>query len=669
MENASSTNFNLEESYTKIYDGLSGLRETFHRSGRLDDSNAKLDEVAKLFATYLAFKNGQIKTFPDSRSKNLVADLQSAFLQTTALPQYLDSNGISIFGIQPQLVLRPEDTDLAKELIDLTKQSIDIAFDLKQDQKPFDVINEAFGHFIRDNFRGNIEDAQYMTPPEVVDFMVDLVFTDLKADHQNSKNQHLVMLDPSCGVGSFLAATYHKARHTGWPKAQNMSIFGQDKVERMVRLSTINLELFSVEKHQIFTGNSLAAKSKLDSLNGKVDFILTNPPFGASFLQQEVINDFSTNTPLFSNLKKPVAKIDSELLFIDRYMTLLKDGGYLAVVIPDGVVSARGNAAVLRQHLSTVANIKAIIELPAVTFAQAGTRTKTAILYLQKNRPQTEKIFLAVSTDLGFQVSSKKGVQVKLSNGSNDLNALLNCYKLSKDTSSSDDVDVLSDSPSCVLADSKMVIGSSWTPNHYSAKRFRAINEAGKNSNFSLKPLGEIAELLGDVRRSVGWKLGDSFISVLHILGEGFVDFKGVKGHAPKTPGAPINPGEVLVSKINPRIPRISVVPNLGSSMLCSSEFEVLRPLNGFDPYHLAFLLQTDLVQKQIVSLTSGTSASHNRIRSSELKEVLIPIPIPSSKKYGEIMLTMNRYKKAIQGMTESSTELANIRSHENDFF
>ena len=38
--------------YAPIYEDLAELREEFHRSGRLDDSNAKLDEVVKLFATY-----------------------------------------------------------------------------------------------------------------------------------------------------------------------------------------------------------------------------------------------------------------------------------------------------------------------------------------------------------------------------------------------------------------------------------------------------------------------------------------------------------------------------------------------------------------------------------------------------------------------------------------
>jgi hypothetical protein len=32
----------------------------------------------------------------------------------------------------------------------------------------FDGVNEAFGHFVQDSFRNRKEDAQYMTPPEVV---------------------------------------------------------------------------------------------------------------------------------------------------------------------------------------------------------------------------------------------------------------------------------------------------------------------------------------------------------------------------------------------------------------------------------------------------------------------------------------------------------------------
>ena len=67
-------------SLAPIYQGLVELREEFHRSGRLDDSNAKLDEVVKLFATYLAGRLGDIAGFPapvDHPEPDFVARLQA----------------------------------------------------------------------------------------------------------------------------------------------------------------------------------------------------------------------------------------------------------------------------------------------------------------------------------------------------------------------------------------------------------------------------------------------------------------------------------------------------------------------------------------------------------------------------------------------------------------
>ena len=96
----------LHEGYTTVYRSLSELRELFHRQGRLDDSNAKLDEVAKLFAAYLAHKNGFVKTFPTPEAANVVKMLQSAFLATVKLPQYQLGNGRSIFGVNAVINLR-----------------------------------------------------------------------------------------------------------------------------------------------------------------------------------------------------------------------------------------------------------------------------------------------------------------------------------------------------------------------------------------------------------------------------------------------------------------------------------------------------------------------------------------------------------------------------------
>lgn len=546
-----------------------------------------------------------------------------------------------------------------------------MAYELRGEGKPFDILNEAFGHFVRDNFRGNIEDAQYMTPPEAVDFMVDMALHDLKAQDGNEE-RHWTVVDPSCGVGSFLTSFYHRARERAWPPLNKLRLIGQDKVERMARLATINLELFDAEEHRITVGNSLERGSPLDDLNGKADLVLTNPPFGARFSGTDVRVTCNMNTPFFSSLKKTVPTIDSELLFIDRNLQLLRDGGLLLIVVPDGVISARGTAAMLRQHLAGVANLRAVVELPSVTFAQAGTRTKTSVLYLQKGRRGTSQrsVFMGVVNDLGFQVSSRKGVQFKQPEGKNELPSVLGAY-LSFSNTKVDQapISVLSRNPSCVSVPEADVLRASWTPNHYSAKRLDAIASVGAARGFRQIPLCELVDFTADARRTARWQPGMSFLSVLHVLGEGFVDIAATHTYAPKTPGLPTYAGEVLLSRINPRIPRVCIVPELGKPTLCSTEFEVMKPKNGLDPFLLAYLLLTDAVQSQVRSLTSGTSASHNRIRTSELGTVLVPLPEAGTALERRLLDLVASYRKAIEDMNAGAAKVAEAREAEQALF
>ena len=660
----------FQRGYQSIYEAFSALRESFHRSGRLDDSNAKLDEVSKVFATYLAAKLGHIGGFPEPDSGSLVSDLQTAFSETARLPQYDLGRGYTIFGTRPTLSIRPGDELMASDMVRLVRQGIDLAFELRDNGHPFDILNEAFGHFVRDNFRSNIEDAQYMTPPEVTDFMAALALHDLRADHSmaNDSEDTLTVLDPSCGVGSFLAAVYQRVQNEQQFDSKYLKLYGQDKVEWMVRLATLNLGLFEVQDHRITLGNSLERGSPLDDLNGEVDVILTNPPFGARFDQEYVEVAAGDNTPFFADRNRPSATIGSELLFVDRGLRLLRPGGRMLIIVPDSVVSARGMPAMLRHHLARTCTLRAVIELPASTFAQAGTRTRTAILYIQKGQPDhTNSVFMGVSDHLGFQVSSRKGVQVKLASGVNDLPAVLAAYREFDHRSGSKEVQVLSSTPSCVAVPQSIVFKDSWTPKHHSASRFEAVANIKYNSDIDLIPLSEMVEFCGRKRKPKHWHKGCVFISVRHIFGEGFLNVIDALEYAPKTPGIPISPGELLASRINPRIPRVCVVPDLGLNMLCSSEFEVMRVKNRADTYMLAYLLQAKAVQSQIRSLTSGTSASHSRIRTDEFGQVLIPIPKPGTTRAKRLAMLTSEYRDVVNSLATYTTMMAKLRQREEE--
>jgi hypothetical protein len=146
------------------------------------------------------------------------------------------------------------------------------------------------------------------------------------------------------------------------------------------------------------------------------------------------------------------------------------------------------------------------------------------------------------------------------------------------------------------------------------------------------------------------------------VIGEGILDAAAAVTNCPKTPGVPVNPGEVLLSRINPRNPRVIVVPDLGRPMLCSSEFEILKPIGDLDAYGLAFVLLTDAVTAQVASLATGTSASHNRVRSEDLASVLVPVPKDGARGTDRTRELIDEYRKACRQISGGILNIVRIR-------
>jgi type I restriction enzyme M protein len=146
--------------------------------------------------------------------------------------------------------------------------------------------------------------------------------------------------------------------------------------------------------------------------------------------------------------KEARATIDPAVLFIDRCLQLLKPGGRLLIVLPDGVLCNSSDRYV-REYIMGVkdeqtgqfhggkAIVKAVISLPADAFKLSGTGAKTSILYLQKRKarpddpdnfldePQTD-VFMAVADTLGYVV--KNNVEDYSLGVPNDLAPIVGAY-------------------------------------------------------------------------------------------------------------------------------------------------------------------------------------------------------------------------------------------------
>lgn len=84
----------------------------------------------------------------------------------------------------------------------------------------------------------------------------------------------------------------------------------------------------------------------------------------------------------------------------------------------------------------------------------------------------------------------------------------------------------------------------------------------------------------------------------------------------------------ILVSKLNPRVPRIWPIGDLKSeNAICSTEFQVFKPKNEKLYGYLYFLLRSNDAVDALTMAASGTSGSHQRVRPEDILNIRTSLP------------------------------------------
>ncbi len=351
-----------------------------------------------------------------------------------------------------------------------------------------DVLGRLLDVFLRAKFKPEGMGV-YLTPAPVKQAMLAIAFHDIKEEtpelltaRDEDGKPLFRFCDPACGSYGFGAVamgyleralleilgkeTSADVRRS--PLFQDMckySFIGADNSQDMVTLARVNMALLGAPKAKIFrTYDSLiTAQFKPCSY----DLICTNPPFGTPKFskgqdkakksyeeaREKILQQFRSDLvenpkkagtytyepsvsglamggkPDSKGLWKPVsASIDPAVLFIDRCLQMLKPGGRLFIVLPDGVLCNSGDKYVREYIMGTKdeatgqfhggkAIVKAVFSLPSDTFKLSGTGAKTSILYLQKRKARKDEpqrfqdepqpdVFMAVADTLGYLVKN-----------------------------------------------------------------------------------------------------------------------------------------------------------------------------------------------------------------------------------------------------------------------
>jgi type I restriction-modification system DNA methylase subunit len=214
---------------------------------------------------------------------------------------------------------------------------------------------------------------------------------------------HALIIDPTCGCGTFL-----KALGNFWQNTP-CHLIANDVDNMLVCLTELVLKINQQYKQQhqqdisLFTSNIYSPHQEIKSLFGKVDYILANPPFSLP------IDSFSAESELFASGYR-----NSDALFIDLALELLKPHGRLVSLLPHSIISNKEYEK-LRQIVENNWLLTAIITLPEGIFqTTANTTTRADILVLDKKGEQrtNKKTIFANISSIGIPLNGKqKNVQ------------------------------------------------------------------------------------------------------------------------------------------------------------------------------------------------------------------------------------------------------------------
>jgi type I restriction enzyme M protein len=216
--------------------------------------------------------------------------------------------------------------------------------------------------------------GEYYTPRAVTQFIVDQINPRLGE----------TILDPACGTGGFLACAIEHVRKQDvrTPEQEDTlqrSIHAVEKKPLPHLLCTTNMIVHGIDTPtQIRHDNTLARPLRDITKADKVDVIITNPPFGG--MEEDGIEQ---------NFPATFQTRETADLFLVLIMTLLKDGGRAAVVLPDGTLFGEGIKTRIKEKLLKECNLHTIVRLPKGVFAPY-TSIQTNLLFFEKGHPTKE---------------------------------------------------------------------------------------------------------------------------------------------------------------------------------------------------------------------------------------------------------------------------------------
>ena len=270
----------------------------------------------------------------------------------------------------------------------------------KADLHPNKISNLEMGYIFEEIIRrfseAHNEDAgQHYTPREVIELMVNILFTNDNDILTN--NVAKTIYDPACGTGGMLsvAEDYLKKLNS----SATLLPFGQEINDETFAICKADMLIKGNDADKIRNGNTLSD----DNFKGETfDYILSNPPFGREWKNDKKAVEDEAKLGAGGRFGAGLPAVgDGQMLFLQTAIAKMKDrsqGGSKIAIIHNGSPLFTGDAgsgpSEIRKYILEHDMLEAIIALPNDIFYNTGIATYIWVLSNKKEKRRKGKVQL-----------------------------------------------------------------------------------------------------------------------------------------------------------------------------------------------------------------------------------------------------------------------------------
>lgn len=432
-------------------------------------------------------------------------------------------------------------------------------------------------NFLHETLRSEL--GQFYTPAPIAEFLIEL----LNPAEGDS------ILDLACGIGEILSLASKK----------KSKLFGIEISPTIARLARLNLFLGGALNAKIFTHDALTPLKRLSAdvrqflRAEEFDFVVVDPPAGKVVSDPNVLGDYLTSSGKRSQY--------STALFLEQGLRLLKPGGMMAAIVPDGILTNSSTIRV-RKHIAERVVILAVISLPREAFLPFSG-IKTSILLMKKLEQEEDIIAQPV---VFFSMAKKLS----------DLDVILADWKTRQKKTE---------------ASFKKSFTARAETNRLDAEFYHSLHSDSltslRQSPFEKCRLGVIASCISGLKPS---RLQAGKMEVAYVRGKNVVDLSvdirsasKMEVDAKEIKEYSLQDGDILLTRVG-TVGRVGIVREPDESAIFSDNVVRIRLTGGIDPYYVLSFLESDYGKEQIRLLTTGTTIKG--ISLSNVASIEIPL-------------------------------------------